>query len=150
MKADKNKNSGYIKAKQLNKYLSNLGYSYENFSETINTLVEKECIKTTDLDKDSELQLKATSLGKYHLHSLLTFFQYYDAIIIDTPILDDDFRNEIKDTSNLQERLERAKNFIKYLDQHSASISDKDILAFWEETSKTMKYKIEEIASQQK
>ena len=47
---------------------------------------------------------------------LVMFFTYLDTIIVDTPILLDTFRAQIRNVFSIRERLERAEIFRLYLD----------------------------------
>ena len=60
--------------------------------------------------------VRVTTVGFYHLHRLVRTFSYVDAVVVDTPILDDTYTKDIKDVHAILERLERAKVFRSYLD----------------------------------
>ena len=44
-------------------------------------------------------------------------FNYLDAVVVDTPILDPDARNKIHDVDQTDERLVRVERFLDYLDR---------------------------------
>jgi hypothetical protein len=45
-------------------------------------------------------------------------FAYADAVVVDTPIVDDSYRNRITNVFALDERLRRVEVFRLYLDRH--------------------------------
>ena len=57
-------------------------------------------------------QIRCTNLGKYHIGHMARLFQYMDAITIDTPIVDADFRRRIQDAVTIHDRLDRCELFI--------------------------------------
>lgn len=50
-------------------------------------------------------------------------FQYLDAIIVDTPILDKEVRENVKDVKSTEQRLGRAEAFSKYLTEPWKQVS---------------------------
>lgn len=139
---------GYVKIADLNTYLSTLGYSYSVVSSTLMVLLDKQCIRRgieADNTLAAEDSIRITSLGKYHLYSLASMFQYLDAVLIDTPILDADIRKQIADVHSITDRLVRTELFIGYLDSIVDQVRNDDLKAFWEDTSSTAKSNIEDI-----
>ena len=62
--------------------------------------------------------LRVTSAGVYTGSVLINMFAYADAVVVDTPILDDSYRRLISNVFTLDERLRRAEVFRVYLDRH--------------------------------
>lgn len=60
--------------------------------------------------------IRLTSVGVYASQTLTSDFQYLDAVIVDTPVTDPDFRSELRAVRALQPRIERAQAFVGYLD----------------------------------
>lgn len=138
----------YVPLSELNTYLTTLGYIHSISLEAIRILIEKYYVRKP-VGNESDLlesdQIRITSLGKYHLYSLITVFQYLEACLIDTPILDDELRNEIEDVTGINERLLRAEKFLKYLDECSDQIRDPELLSSWKSISRNGQDSIEEI-----
>ena len=87
-------------------------------------------MKWQDLQLAKE-SFRITSLGRYHIIELVANFQYYDAIVVDTPILDDESRKAITDTPYIDQRIPRAVYFMKYLNQCAEQIQDADARKIW-------------------
>lgn len=139
---------GYVKLNDLITYLSAFGYSQNTASTDIEILVEKQCIRK-GIESDNTItaddSIRITSLGKYHLYNLASMFQYLDAVLIDTPILNGDISKSIKDVQSIKERILRTELFLGYLDELSSQIRDDDVRKYWEETSSKARSNLMEI-----
>jgi len=139
---------GYVNVDEILRYLTTLGYSYTPSLDTIKNLIEKHYVKKpvdTDSDLSENERIRITSLGRYHIFSLVNVFQYLDATIIDTPIIDEDIRQKISDVPTINERIDRTKYFLNYLDNCSKSIQDKELQSVWRNISSEVKREITEI-----
>jgi hypothetical protein len=139
---------GYESIGQLLLYMSTLGYSFNTALEGIKALMGKLCVRRP-VDADSSLQesdkVRISSFGRYHLFSLASDFQYLDAMIIDTPILDEEIRNKMADVSDINLRLERMDNFLEYLNSCASHIQDKEFQPAWQEILSQAKANVKEI-----
>jgi len=145
--SDNTKVSTYTKVSNMMSYLASLGYSYIISIDTIQFLIENDYINRT-IEKDSvedDDMIKITPLGRYHIFNLISEFQYLDAAIIDTPILDEKIRDSIKNIIDIDGRLERTKLFINYLTSSVEIIVDNEIRSLWEKISNSAIDKINDI-----
>ena len=69
-----------------------------------------------DLHLDMPLAFRITTIGLYHTQCLCRLFEYNDAIIVATPIFDQNIYKEISDVSDIFARLDRCEIFRHYLD----------------------------------
>ena len=60
--------------------------------------------------------LRITSVGAYYVKRLINMFAYVDAMVVDTPITNSDWRTRVTQVYGIKERLSRADVFIEYLD----------------------------------
>jgi hypothetical protein len=105
-------------------------------------LFERRCIESRDpLEEwsDDIREIRVTDLGKYHLSHLLTKFNYFDAMIVDTPILDDNARRQIGDTLKIRARIERCLVFVDYLNQASSQMLDIQTKKLWADSFEVVK-----------
>jgi len=130
--------SGYVKKSELVNYLSSLDFTYVLIDETIKCLMENQCIRN-QVENNFELKdierLKLTTLGKYHLFSVVRQFQYVDSVIIDTPIVDEEVKKDISLESDIHTRLARTEIFVRYLDSCALTLKDTEIQNLWKEIS---------------
>jgi hypothetical protein len=89
--------------------------------------------------------IRAISEDVYHIERLAGEFQYVDAVVVDTPILDQTDRTTIRDARKLEERLERAEVFASYLNRQWMPL-EQFVTGFdWSEASKRLSENIAHI-----
>ena len=66
-------------------------------------------------------------------------FDYLDAVVIDTPILDPQARLSIRNVEELDLRLKRAQRFLDYLDQAFQLIAQHRVIYDWPHYSEEAK-----------
>ncbi len=117
-------------------YLSQLGYSGQHATNTCRFLYVKRCCRgpVADIDWKEVHQVRATTLGRYHTSHLIATFQYFDAVSIDTPVLDDEARKTIIDVQGIERRLNRCEIFVEYLDKCSRALQDADAIRLWKDS----------------
>ena len=76
---------------------------------------------------------------------MASMLQYLDAVLIDTPILDDNLRKRIQDVHDITDRLARTELFLQYLDNVSDQIRDDEVRTFWRGISSRAKANILDI-----
>jgi hypothetical protein len=113
---------GFHSTKKIVEYLQNFGYNFSQINFALTRLNAKKLVESDareELQEDTALPefFRVTTTGAYHVRRLLDMFVYTDSVIVDTPILDDTFREKIKDVFSIEERIERAEIFLDYLDK---------------------------------
>jgi len=68
------------------------------------------------------LEIRITPRGAYHIKKLCTFFEYMNAMIVDTPIFDEAVRTKFVLENFIRERLLQTSKFCNYLDKQWAEI----------------------------
>jgi DNA-binding PadR family transcriptional regulator len=91
-------------------------------------------------------QYRITPSGVYTLKRLSRLFTYIDAMIVDTPIVDKSVRRLITDVRSVGDRLARAENFRRYLDQAWRGLADREPPMDWDAMSRDLAADIERIA----
>jgi len=121
---DQSKNSrnhGFVELPEIYSKLQGLGYTTTQIDLAVQSSYSKGLFEISQkgdrLDiENNNLKIRATNLSMYHFQFLSSFFTYIDSIIVDTPIMDDEFKEKISDSLRINERLSRAKIFLDYLD----------------------------------
>lgn len=147
---DRHPSYGYVHVRELIRYLCQLGYSEEHSLTTTSILFNAQYLDSkmpSDEWSDDIEELKITSKGKYHITSLVNTFTYMDAITVDTPILDDLTRADIRDVLGVMERLERCSNFLQYLHNCSMGLQDAQASQLWNETYTAVRNNISVVTS---
>lgn len=142
--SENNPSQGYVKLKELKDYLASLGFCTADILVSIEYLYNKKYIRSkvdgiswaTDV-----FEVRINDLGRYHINHLVNFFQYIDAIILDTPIVDNSFESQFNfEDDDIATRIKRTGLFLQYLDNCAKSLNDKNLINEWNE----IKLKVEE------
>ncbi|MGW3995676.1 AAA family ATPase [Amycolatopsis sp. NPDC004772] len=77
-------------------------------------------------------RFRITQNGAYLLHRLTHLFVYYDAVVVDTPILSDEVRPKLGEARTIEDRLDRAEDFLTYLDEQYENFGELDTGLDWD------------------
>ncbi len=109
---------GFVMISDVFLHLQNLGYSEKQILFILQKTLAKDLIKTPNTQNiDLDGRIRIQSAGAYTYKKLVTSFTYIDAIITDTPIIIQEYRERISIADSIDERVNRAKVFIEYLDK---------------------------------
>jgi hypothetical protein len=134
----------FITVDQVTNYAKDLGFSAQSTMEAISECLKKDLIsQPVNVADNLPDRIRILPSGAYMIRKMCTMFTYIDAIVIDTPIIDQKFRTRIADVHQIKERLERATVFIEYLD---SNWSFQDGIGFdWKEVQVTVSGEIRRI-----
>jgi hypothetical protein len=139
---------GFIESKILYSHLQDIGYLPNQIELFLNIAIDKNLLES-EKKKESEILpnlIRVTSLGVYHLEKFLRYFSYIDAISVDIPVLDEDYRNKINNVHSINDRLDRAVILCKYLDEQWINLSKQKKLFFnWFDISNDLKNDINKV-----
>jgi hypothetical protein len=140
---------GFVLLAGVYEHLQGLGFSVEEVDLTVSRavhggLVESSVGAASDRPAGAE-RLRLTQSGAYMLHRLARMFVYADAVVVDTPILDDDARPSLGEARTIDERLERARAFVAYLDQQWGQFGELDTGLDWSDISRAVLRDIGEV-----
>ncbi|WP_405657861.1 hypothetical protein [Streptomyces sp. RK9] len=107
---------GYIPEEQVFSHLNSLGYHDQQISSALARAEQSKLFDFASADQASPARVRITQRGAYILRKLMPKFVYVDAVVTDTPIVDEGFRELIWDARYIGDRLERARHFAGYLD----------------------------------
>ena len=121
---------GYIDNTRFYNHLQGMGYTADQIDSC---LIRAQNYKLIDFSSrkspvdfsNSPPSLRATAIGIYHARKLINKFAYIDAMIVDTPILNNSTKwsEEFLDVSDVTDRLSRAEHFCDYLDEQWTEVS---------------------------
>ena len=112
--------SGFVDKRSAYDALQSLGFSPHQIDGALLRAVKKGLLESGGIEgrrgfSDKPGKLRITAKGVYHVQRLVGMFVYHDAVIVDTPILDDHVRQQTQDEEDILPRLQRCETFIKYL-----------------------------------
>ncbi|MFW0771085.1 hypothetical protein ACLRGH_13795 [Arthrobacter koreensis] len=107
----------FVAAEDIYQALQHQGFSGPSIQETLRRGVKHRLLDEPMNSRNDENfeRVRVTSVGLYTKNRLPGLFSYLDAMVVDTPILDETFYQEIDDAFSLAQRLHRAVRFTTYL-----------------------------------
>jgi len=141
---------GFVETTSIYNYAQCVGFTPKQIKSALGIALDKNLLETgtryiPNSDDLAPRSFRVTTLGVYHLIKLVRYFTYVDAIIVDTPILEENIRVKITDAYTIEERLSRAITFCDYLDKQWTMI-DKNAVGFkWSDVSRKIREDIEKI-----
>lgn len=148
-RGDQISGEGFVEAAEIFTFSQLLGFTDLQSREALDQCIREKLLESTprSIENRDRIFYRVTSAGVYTVRTLLGFFTYVDAIIVDTPITDRAVREEIGDAYSIKERLNRAKAFKAYLDSQWDRIDDSDLPWNWSEISKVLQQDIDRVES---
>lgn len=124
---------GYVDAAPSYAFAQGLGFSPAQVNFAIRRAIEKKLLEPSPafLEKAEAVAYRITTIGAYTVKELCKYFAYVDAMIVDTPIVDDEVRAAIGHVDDIDQRLDRCLKFKNYLDKHWTSIGHKNVTWQW-------------------
>ena len=139
---------GYVASESLYSFAQHLGFDVDQISAALDNAVDKRLLDVAPRHSPTErprLHYRITTVGAYTTRVLLAYFAYIDAVIVDTPIVDGQYRSLIQDVHSLPDRVGRSEYFRLYLDRQWSKIKDDGLPWRWSETSERLASDIREV-----
>ena len=124
--------------------MGRFGFVVDQVEHALRKLTNKKLIETTErvtfdeglqgLVGDMPLAFRATTIGSYHCNRWAATFAYMDAMLVDTPILDQTVRTDISrsiDSFDISKRLHRTVLFDEYLMRCWSEFSEYPVYFDW-------------------
>lgn len=105
---------GFVDLRTVTSQLQALGYLPEQIEWSVERANTGMLLEIADHGDAGEL-VRITPAGGYLHKKLASNFAYVDAVIVDTPILDPTVRGAIRDVFEIEDRIDRAETFVRYL-----------------------------------
>ncbi|MDF1811605.1 MAG: hypothetical protein P1V20_05310 [Verrucomicrobiales bacterium] len=144
---------GYVSAVNFKQYMQSYHFSSDVFIRHLDKLIKGKCIKVQNLQGRSGILnegYRIRSRGVFHLYEMTSQFQYYDAMIVDTPIIDNAVKTQLFVGDDLKERLISTRVFIEYLKDSLTQLHDSSGRTLISELLDKGEKEIDEIESSQK
>jgi hypothetical protein len=140
---------GFVKSDDVYAFAQRCGYNPEQIAWAVDRGSKKGLIERSPSTGGSAHEhMRVTTAGVYTARTLVAMFAYVDAVVVDTPILDSNYRRLITNARDIDERLRRADIFRAYLDRQWRLLDDLiDDLPFnWSEHSDRLRAEVERIS----
>lgn len=140
-------NEGFVETSVIYEHLQGMGFTADQIDRSLVVSTRKKIIETAArlIPQPGQVMphtLRVTTLGLYHIIQLCSRFEYVDAIVIDTPILNSEVRELIRDTHTIESRLDRAEKFRCYLDFQWSKMNVQGLGFDWLNVSLLLKSRI--------
>lgn len=142
-------NEGFVETHKIYDFCQGLGFQPSQINAAIERARQKRLLEPGARFSDplGTRNYRITTVGAYTYVSLIRYVQYVDAMVVDTPIVDEDVNSQIRDCQYIRERLERVEIFSAYLDRHWQALSDKVGIFDWRSVSHDLREGIRRIRS---
>jgi len=133
---------GYVSSDELFSHAQSLGFDADQVAASLQRAVEKRLLEQSPRYEELNRMpyFRVTTVGAYTARVLVTFFSYVDAMIVDTPIVDETYRRRIRDVRAISERVARTEYFRAYLDKQWHALSRFEGMAFdWRPVSDALR-----------
>lgn len=144
---------GFVELAKIYGYGQMLGFAPAQIESGLLKALDKKLLESETRqipgEEDEDVILpnlfRITSVGAYHIFTLVKLFTYIDAIIVDTPMLDKDYREKMPEADTIAARLERSKIFCAYLDSQWEYFNKNSASYDWPTISTSIKDNINRI-----
>jgi hypothetical protein len=132
---------GYVSASAVFAFAQSLEFSGSQIYSALGRAARKALVETAPKYSTVERweAFRITPIGAYSIKRLVESFSYVDAMIVDTPIIDRDTRESIKNVSSITQRLERFDAFVTYLERQAGKLDWSGIGFDWKGSLTSLK-----------
>jgi hypothetical protein len=116
---------GFVEVSELYELSQALGFLQEQVGPHIQRALGKRLFEAPQ-GRGAGGPLRITTAGSYMYRSMVRHFSYVDAMIVDTPIVQVQYRTRIVDAKSIVDRLDRAEIFRTYLDEQWRKLQIED------------------------
>jgi hypothetical protein len=110
------RSDGFIDSERVFAFAQDLGFGPDQVLFALNRACGSALVNSLPSGSSSPERYRTSQFGAFAHRQLLADFTYLDAIIIDTPIVDDGLRARLEVVWAIRRRVEQAKEFLVYLD----------------------------------
>ncbi|HEX8521389.1 MAG TPA: hypothetical protein VF669_03975 [Tepidisphaeraceae bacterium] len=126
---------GFTSYAEVAALVGNYSFTPDAIETTLQFLFAKRLVEDDNFNDEwpgTNINLRLTALGHYHISDLIVRFEYRDAVVVDTPIIDPSASGEIKLVDSIGDRLLRGRAFLRYLNNCAQSVANTPFYAHWE------------------
>jgi hypothetical protein len=131
---------GYVSIEEIFRFAQGVGFVPSQAEFALRRGVAGRLLQPSPRSHDeTALRYRITTVGAYTYKKLMGTFVYLDAVVVDTPVVDDEIADRLDDVTEIEARVERARSFVSYLDGAWAShFADLDSAFSWEEARRPL------------
>ena len=134
---------GFAEMKRVFSQLQALHFSPEQIEFHVSRAVEANLLEVADSAGHREI-VRVTPAGAYLQSKMISRFPYFDAVVVDTPIMDPNVRGDIREVWDIVDRVDRAERFASYLDS-CWPFAAEDLAFSWPQARRGLDFSIAEV-----
>lgn len=138
---------GYVEVDELFAFGQRIGFNVDQIEASLDHAVAARLLDAIPrfAGDRPKLHYRITTVGAYTVRVLAAYFAYIDAVLVDTPIVEERYRSLIQDVHLLAERVARAEYFRIYLNRQWEKVQGEGLPWNWADASKRLSAEIREI-----
>jgi hypothetical protein len=137
---------GFVQMEAITRFGQELGFSSTQIEFAITHATTRRLLQATPRNSDDQRRrFRITTVGAYTYKKLMGTFVYLDAVVVDTPIVDEQVAKGLDDCQAIEARVKRAKLFAEYLSDSWEFFRDGDHAFDWDEVSQPLERDYERI-----
>ncbi|MCA1652178.1 MAG: hypothetical protein LC753_18575 [Acidobacteria bacterium] len=127
---------GFVDIDEIMDFGQSLSYLPAQIEFALRHGIDKRLLNTGPQRRElTSRRYRITSVGAYTYRKLVPTFIYMDAVVVDTPIVDPAVEDAIAHCREMEERLLRAKHFMRYLNAQWEAVERPGLPLDWREVS---------------
>lgn len=108
---------GYVQMAAVMDFGQRLGFLPAQIEFAVRHATSRRLLQASPREADDiRRRVRITTVGAYTYKKLMSTFVYLDAVVVDTPIVDEAVAGQIDDCQEIEDRVARSKIFVAYLD----------------------------------
>lgn len=141
-------NLRFVNAEEIYQAIQHHGFSETSIQEALKRGVRHRLLDEPLVSRNDENyeRVRVTSVGLYTKNRLPSLFSYVDAVVVDTPILIENYYSQIGDAFYMNQRINRSVLFAKYLTSAWVTAGLDDEYWSWPATFAKLKEDISRVA----
>jgi len=148
--AEKSRLEGYVDYADLYYHLQSYGFTPHQVDWSLNRLLLRNLINTPtrtieDDDYPESAYYRITNIGIYYIQELVKQFTYIDAMVVDTPLINDNTLQNTIYADTTTDRLDRVNLFLEYLDSQWQLLEGHQFPFNWPSTRAIIKNSLKNI-----
>lgn len=137
---------GYVDVAQVMAFAQSLQFSPAQVEFALRYCTSKGLLQSPGDTDPRHRTYRITTVGAYTYKRLICTFVYIDAVVVDTPIVNAEFEAMLGEQRDVEDRLERARSLLSYLDAQWSAIADDGLPFSWGEARVLLDTDIERAA----
>lgn len=139
---------GFVQSDEIVAFGQTIGFLPAQVEFAIRHGADKRLLQMAPPDPEADRRrYRITTVGAYTYKRLMRRFVYIDAVVVDTPIVDDKAAERIAHCRELEDRITRAEEFVSYLDQQWEPLGEKDVPFTWPRVSLRLRNDFRRVSS---